>query len=109
MALGNLAEAGVERGDFEVARQDLREGTALAWRLGLLPRATVMLFVYGRYLHATGEAAKAAAVMRLILNHSATESQTRPQIQELLAGWGCALDGEAAEFEAVIDEILNYE
>src|SRR5690606_35753947 len=44
MALGNLAEAGVDRQDYDAARDCLTEGLGLAWRLGLLPRATVMLF-----------------------------------------------------------------
>lgn len=107
MALGNLAEAGVERGDCPVARRDLREGMALAWRLGLLPRATVMLFVYGRYLDAMSERAKAAAVLRLVLAHPATESQTRPQIESLLRQWGEASDGPAAELHEVVAEILR--
>ena len=107
MALGNLAEAGIERGDFITARHDLREGLDLAWRLGLIPRATVMLFVYGRFLDASGERDRAAAVMRLVLDHPATESQTRPQIEALLAEWGCDISGEAAKMEAVVDEILG--
>ena len=96
MALGNLAEASIERGHYETARQDLREGMALAWRLGLLPRATVMIFVYGRYLFATGDKARASAVLRLVHAHPATESQTRPQIEALLAEWGCPLSAEPA-------------
>jgi hypothetical protein len=109
MALGNLAEAGIERGDYASARQDLREGMALAWRLGLLPRATVMIFVYGRYLFATGETARAASVMRLIHAHPATESQTRPQIESLLTEWGCPLTPEPAghdHTEAGLDEVV---
>ena len=106
MALGNLAEAAVDRGDLETAGDDLREGLALAWRLGLLPRVTVMLFVYGRLLAARGDRAGAAAVLRLVLHHPATESQTRPQIAALLAEWGEAVDGPAAELEGVIGEIL---
>lgn len=107
MALGNLAEAGVDRQDYDAARDCLTEGLGLAWRLGLLPRATVMLFVYGRYLAAMGDRDRAAAVLRLILRHPATESQTRPQIEALLAEWGCPTDGEAAELEAVVAEILG--
>ena len=107
MALGNLAEAGVDRGDWPAARRDLAEGLALAWRLGLLPRVTVMLFVYGRYLAATGERARAAEVVRLVLAHPATENQTRPQIAALLTEWGEAADGPAAELEAVVAEILE--
>ena len=107
MALGNLAEAGIDRGDLAAARRDLAEGLALAWRLGLLPRATVMLFVYGRYLAATGERARAAGVLRLVLGHPATESQTRPQIESLLAEWGEPADGPSAGLEEVVDEILR--
>ena len=65
-----------------------------------------MLFVYGRLLAARGQRARAAAVLRLVLRHPATESQTRPQIEALLAEWGEATDGPAAELEGVIREIL---
>ena len=106
MALGNLAEAGIDRGDLAEARADLREGLALAWRLGLLPRATVMLFVYGRLLAAQGQADHAAAVLRLVLAHPATESQTRPQALALLERLGRPAAGDAADLEATVDEIL---
>lgn len=107
MALGNLAEAEVDQGDLAAARDDVGEGVAVAWRLGLLPRLTVMLFVYGRYLDAVGERDRAAAVLRLILTHPATENQTRPQLGELLKAWGCDLSGETAELEAVVAEVLG--
>ncbi len=106
MALGNAAEADIDRGDLGAARSDLCEGMTLAWRLGLLPRVTVMLFVYGRLLVAEGRRDRAAAVLRLVLHHPATESQTRPQVLALLAGLGLAETGPAAELEATVDEIL---
>ena len=107
MALGNLAEAGLEQGDFDAAGRYLREGMALAWQLGLLPRATVLLFVHARLLHATGEPEQAASILRLIRAHPATGNQTQPQIDGLLAAWGCAIDGEAAALEAVVAEMLT--
>ena len=106
MALGNLAEAGLEQGDFYAAGRYLREGMALAWPLGLLPRATGLLFVYARLLHATGKPEQAAAILRLIRAHPATENQTQPQIDGLLAAWGCAIDGEAADLDGVVAEML---
>ena len=106
MALGNAAEAGVDRGDLVQARADLCEGTALAWRLGLLPRVTVMLFVYGRLLIAEEQNERAAAVLHLVLNHPATESQTRPQALALLNLLGESSGGPAADLAAVVDEIL---
>ena len=109
MALGNLAEAGIEQGDFDAARHSLREGMSLAWRLGLIPRATVILFVYARFLHATGQPVQAAAILRLIRAHPATENQTRPQIDGLLAEWGCANEGEVAELDGVVAELLSDE
>jgi len=107
MALGNLAEAGVDRDDLEGALSDLREGLAVAWRLGLVPRVTVLLFVYGRLLAAQGARERAAAVLRLILNHPATESQTRPQALAALDSLGCAPEGPAADLDDAVDEILN--
>ena len=109
MALGNLAEAGIEQGDYASARQSLCEGMALAWRLGLIPRATVLLFVYSRYLHATGRPVRAAAILRLVRAHPATENQTRPQIDALLSEWGCTSEGEVADLEAVVAELLSDE
>ena len=106
MALGNLAEAGVDRGDAAGALADLREGLGLAWRLGLLPRVTVMLFVYGRLLASEGRRDRAAAVLRLILHHPATESQTRPQAVAALEQLDCPLDGPAADLDAVVAELL---
>ena len=106
MALGNLAEAGIDRGDLTGARADLREGLALAWRLGLLPRALVLLFVYGRLLAAEGRKQAAAATLRLVLHHPATESQTRPQASALLEHLGYSADGPAADLEEIIDQIL---
>ena len=106
MALGNLAEASIDHGDPAAARTELREGLALAWRLGLLPRAAVMLFVYGRLLAAEGQTRRAADVLRLVLNHPATESQTRPQALALLEQLGCPADGPAADLDAVVAEVL---
>ncbi len=106
MALGNLAEAGVDRGDLAGARADLAEGLGLAWRLGLLPRVMLLLFVYGRLLAAGGHNLAAAAVLRLVLDHAATESQTRPQALALLERLGCPVDGPTADLETVIEEIL---
>ncbi len=106
MALGNLAEAGVDRGDLDSALVDLREGLELAWRLELAPRLTGILYVYGRYLAARGERDRAAAVLRLVAGHPAIESQTRPQLTALLAELGCAEDGETAELNDVIAEVL---
>ena len=105
-ALGNLAEASIDHGDPAAARAELREGLALAWRLGLLPRAAVMLFVYGRLLAAEGRTGQAADVLRLVLNHPATESQTRPQALALLEQLGCPADGPAADLDAVVAEVL---
>jgi tetratricopeptide (TPR) repeat protein len=107
MALGNLAEAQVDRGELAEARRDLREGLALAWELGLLPRVTVMLFVYGRLLAAAGERERAAAVLRLIYRHPATENQTRPQVVAILNGLGCPLEGESADLAAAVVEVLE--
>ncbi len=106
MALGNLAEAGIDRGDLAEARVDLREGLALAWRLGLLPRALVLLFVYGRLLAAEGQTEAAAATLRLVLHHPATESQTRPQATALLEHLGCPADGFTADLESLVNELL---
>jgi len=106
MALGNLAEAGIDRGDLAEARVDLREGLALAWRLGLLPRALVLLFVYCRLLAAEGQTEAAAATLRLVLHHPATESQTRPQATALLEHLGCPADGFTADLESLVNELL---
>ncbi len=106
-ALGNLAEANIDFGDPAAARASLREGLALAWRLGLLPRATVMLFVYGRLLAAEGHTDRAACVLRLVLSHPATESQTRPQALALLEQLGCLTDGAAADLDTVVAEVLT--
>jgi len=106
MALGNAAEAGIDRGDLVQARANLCEGTALAWRLGLLPRVTVMLYVYGRLLIAEEQRERAADVLRLVLDHPATESQTRPQALALLNLLGQPSGGPAADLETVVDEIL---
>jgi len=107
MALGNLAEAGIDRGDLVGARADLREGLALAWRLGLLPRTMVLLFVAGRLLAAEGRREAAAATLRLVFHHPATESQTRPQALALLEHLGCPTDGPAAELETLVNELLT--
>ncbi len=106
MALGNLAEASLDDGDPAAARANLREGLGLAWRLGLLPRATVLLFVYGRLLIVEGHADRAAAVLRLVLGHPATESQTRPQALALLEQLGCPAEGATAGLDAIVAEIL---
>ncbi|HOU41304.1 MAG TPA: tetratricopeptide repeat protein, partial [Promineifilum sp.] len=106
MALGNAAEADIDRGDLGQARSDLGEGMALAWRLGLLPRVTVLLFVYGRLLIAEGQHERAAAVLRLVLDHPATESQTRPQALALLNLLGQPGDGPAADLETIVAEVL---
>ena len=88
-------------------RANLREGLALAWRLGLLPRAMVMLFVYGHLLAAEGRMDQAADVLRLVLGHPATESQTRPQALALLEQLGCLTDGAAADLDTVVAEVLT--
>ena len=79
---------------------------ALAWRLGLLPRALVLLFVYGRLLAAEGQTEAAAATLRLVLHHPATENQTRPQATALLEHLGCPADGFTADLEILVNELL---
>ena len=68
--------------------------------------ATARLCVMNLYLHATGRPQQAAAILRLIRAHPATENQTRPQIDGLLAEWGCANEGEVAELDGVVAELL---
>ena len=43
---------------------------------------------------------------RQVLNHPATESQTRPQALALLEQLGCPADGPAADLDAVVAEVL---
>ena len=85
LALINLSEANIKLGDLDSARRELREGVALAHRLGTLPWVLVAVTNLAQLQAAIGLTSRALALLGLVRQHPATSRDIQRLVDEALA------------------------
>jgi class 3 adenylate cyclase/tetratricopeptide (TPR) repeat protein len=111
----NLGLANIQLGYLAEAGQLLREGTALAWRLGALPVIVSALTYFGILAHAEGYQERALQLIGLARTNPAFDSEAEREIGLYMAEW--QLDpalveaglqaGTELNLAAVINELIN--
>jgi len=91
----NLGYLDIKLGELAAARTNLREGLALAQRLGTLPLAGEAVMYFGNLAHAEGQTEQALALFGLARNQPAWNSENQRVLDEILAEW--ALDPSVVE------------
>jgi tetratricopeptide (TPR) repeat protein len=86
--LVNLANADIFFGPPADARPKLREGLALAQRLGAQPRAITAVKNFAELAFAEGQPDRALALMGLARSHPAWSSDHQRDLDRTLAYWG---------------------
>jgi adenylate cyclase len=115
MFLMNLAYADIHLGGLAEARVGLREGLALALRLGALKQVIMAVTNYAYVAHAEGQTERAFALLGLARRHPAWDSVGQRYLDLQLAEW--ALDpatvevglkkGEKLDWDETIQELLK--
>jgi tetratricopeptide (TPR) repeat protein len=104
----NLSEYRALLGDLESARRDLREGLALAWQSGTMPRVLHGLFVHASMLVREGEPEEAVALLRFLRRHPAADSDVHAAATALLADVGrSAYPIPALDLDEIIPRVLG--
>jgi predicted ATPase/class 3 adenylate cyclase len=93
--LMNLAFADIHLGGLGAARAALREGLALALRLGALSVMVTAVSDFADLAHAEGRTDRALALLGLARRHPAWDSVAQLYLELMLAEWG--LDPEVVE------------
>jgi tetratricopeptide (TPR) repeat protein len=111
----NLADLDIKLGQLAAARTGLREGLALAVRLGALPWVVAAVTFFANLAHAEGQTKWALALLGLACQHPAWNSGNQRGMEVDLAEW--ALDpavvdaglkaGEALDWDATVRELLR--
>jgi tetratricopeptide (TPR) repeat protein len=111
----NLAEADIRLGQLAAAPEKLREGLALALRLGLPPSVVTAVLYFGFLAHAAGQTERALALLGLARHHPAWSGDDQRELDTALAEWGLDVAeveagmkmGEALDWDTTIQELLN--
>ncbi|HEX5836770.1 MAG TPA: tetratricopeptide repeat protein [Anaerolineales bacterium] len=111
----NLAITNIMLGELAAARAELRDGLALALRLGYLRVVLAAVMVFGQLAHAEGQTERAVALLGLARQHYAWSDEHQHNMDTLLAEWG--LDPSVVEagltkgaglgWDATIQELLE--
>ncbi len=111
----NLAAGDIELGQLTAARANLREGLALALRLGALPWVVAGVKNFAELAHAEGQTARALALYGLARRQPAWSSDEQRGMDATLTEW--ALDpsvveagmkaGAALDWDTTIQELLK--
>jgi tetratricopeptide (TPR) repeat protein len=91
----NLGYLDIKLGEFAAARKNLREGLALAQRLGTLPLVGEAVMYFGNLAHAEGQTEQALALFGLARNQPAWNSENQGILDTTLAE--SALDPSVVE------------
>jgi tetratricopeptide (TPR) repeat protein len=83
----NLAETNIVLGELPAARTDLRDGLALALRLGYLRIVLAAVTCFGYLAYAEGLAERALSLMGLARKHPAWSHEHQHEMDKLLAEW----------------------
>ncbi len=115
VGLLNQAEGDIKLGQLAAARVGLREGLALALRLGALPWVVGAVRGFANLAYAEGQTERALALLDLAGKHPAWSSDNQHQLDGTLVEW--ALDpsvveaglqaGEALDWDATVRELLK--
>lgn len=110
-----LSFGDIKLGELAAARTKLREGLALALRLGAFSRVVQAVMNFAELAHAEGQTEQALALFGLARRHPAWSSDDRRDLDLTLAEW--ALDpavveaglaqGAALDWEATLQELLK--
>jgi tetratricopeptide (TPR) repeat protein len=111
----NLASADIRLGQLAAARAGLREGLALALRLGTLPSVVLAMLYFGFLAHAEGQTARALALCGLARQHPARSSDFQHYLNVRLAEWALEPSvveagmkaGEALDWDETVRELLK--
>ena len=105
----------IKLGQLAAARAGLREGLALAQRLGALPWVVGAVMDFADLAHAEGQTERALALLGLARNQPAWSSDHQRELDATLAEW--ALDpsvveaglkkGEALDWDETVKELLR--
>ncbi len=111
----NLGYLDSKLGQLAAARADLREGLALAQRLGALPLAGEAVMYFGSLAHAEGQTERSLALFGLARNQPAWNSENQGILDTTLAEW--ALDpsvveagmakGKELDWDETVKELLS--
>lgn len=88
LILGNLAEASLDLGEPQTARQQLLEAMTVATRAGGDSVLIANLFAYARLLAAEGDVAEAVALFGLVRYHPAGHHQFEGQVESEIGRLG---------------------
>jgi hypothetical protein len=115
MALHLLNLAEIDPARVPAARTGLREGLALALRLGVLPRVISAVSLSGVLAHAEGRIEEALALLGLACRQPAWSNSNQRELAVALAEW--ALDpatveaglakGAELDWEATLQALVN--
>ena len=103
----NLATTEIRLGQLAATREKLREGLALALRLGALPWVVWAVMVFGFLAHAEGQTERALALLGLARKQPAWSSDSQRDVDASLAEW--ALDPSVVEAGMQAGEFLDWE
>lgn len=108
IAAGNLAQAELMLGERDAATADARQALAAARAAGATPLVLFALSVFAQAVAPT-DRPRAAALLRLVIHHPATEYQDRREAAEMLTQLGAPASAPAAslELDAAVAAILD--
>jgi predicted ATPase len=116
LLLNNLASGFIQVDDWAAARQHLREGLALALRIGATPMVLLAVFCAGFLLAKQGDADRGLPLMGLVLHYPTTSSDGVLEVEQALVHLGldagdpavaAGLEaGKPLDLEAVAAELL---
>jgi class 3 adenylate cyclase/tetratricopeptide (TPR) repeat protein len=109
IALGliNLAEVVIQLGDLHEAHSKLREGLALALRLGVLPSVVAAVMFFGKLAYAEGNTQRALALLGLARIQPAWDNNAQHEMDLTLPEW--ALDPSVVEAGMAKGAELNWD
>jgi class 3 adenylate cyclase/tetratricopeptide (TPR) repeat protein len=111
----NLAGVNIQLGELPAAQADLREGLALALRLGTLTFVVPAVVTFAELAYVEGQTQRALALLGLARKHPAWSSDHQRDLDRVLAEW--VLDpsvveaglakGAAVDWDETIGELLK--